>query len=78
MTAMKCPQHPRASELRNLAALVTAIDADDNPLNADIARAIVHHELNMLEDETAASEEARVALHIDKLEEWVKGIEETS
>ena len=75
---MKCPQHPRASELRKLATLMPAIDADDNPVNADVARAIVHQELNMLEDETAASEEAMVARHIDKLEEWVKALEETS
>ena len=54
--------HPRAEELRNLATTVALIDANqkDHPgWNGDIADAIVRHELNMLEDETLASEEER-------------------
>jgi hypothetical protein len=54
---------------------VPAIDAADDPKNEDIAASIVDIELRKLEEETLASEAAQMERHIDKLEEWVKGLE---
>ena len=72
---MNRPQYSRATELRNLATIVAAIDAADDPSNNDIATSIVNIELRKLEQETLASEQAQMERHIDKLEEWVKGLE---
>jgi hypothetical protein len=54
---MNRPQHPRATELRDLATIVAAIDADGNPSNADIATSIVNTELAKLAEETWDSQE---------------------
>ena len=67
--------HPRAAQLRDLASIVAAIDAADDPKNEDIATSIVDIELRKLEEETLASEAAQTERHIDKLEGWVKGLE---
>jgi len=53
------PPHPRARELRELAAIVASIEANqlDHPEYCEgIAEAIVHNELKRLEDEGADEE----------------------
>lgn len=57
---MKPPRkcHPRAAQLRDLAMIVAAIDADDDPKNEDIAASIVKIELAKLAEETWGSKEA--------------------
>lgn len=49
--------HPRAAQLRDLAMIVVAIDAEHDPKNEDIAASIVNIELAKLAEETWGSKE---------------------